>query len=456
MKAESEYGVRYSVLLDLSYFDPIRFVSIDVMHNLYLGTAKHCVAVWIEKEILTKISLKSIEQKINLFRLPTGIGRIPSGISSAYGSFTADQWRNWITIYSPIVLKDVIPPDHLRCWLLFVHGCSILCHNFIKQCDIECADSFLHQFCQQYQILYGNLSCTINMHLHLHLKQVFEDFGPPHTTWCYPFERFNGVLGAYHTNKKQIETQIMRKFHQAQALHNLKLPTDDEFMSTICKSYMCNNTTVARSFHLYETATHQLNSIDSFACSDGVELLSPYYEKVLTSEQFQYMMQIYEKLYPNKEDIQLSVFYKKYGRITISNDVIGSVMPGKHATSSAVIAAFWSSNITSLQNIDYSRMRVGVVQFFLHHCLTHYKNGEVIKENHIFAYVLWKKFHRHFDYFGKSAIVCENEYEGCNSCCFIPVQRIYCRCAHGVMPIKFASITETVFIACPIQLNYML
>ena len=77
MKAESQYGVCYSVLLDLSYFDPIRFVSIDVMHNLYLGTAKHCVEVWIEKEILTKISLTSIEQKINLFRLPTGIGRIP-------------------------------------------------------------------------------------------------------------------------------------------------------------------------------------------------------------------------------------------------------------------------------------------------------------------------------------------------------------------------------------------
>ena len=80
---------------------------------------------------LTKISLKSIEQKINLFRLPTGIGRIPSDISSVYGSFTADQWRNWITIYSPIVLKDVIPPDHLRCWLLFVHGCVTISLNTV-------------------------------------------------------------------------------------------------------------------------------------------------------------------------------------------------------------------------------------------------------------------------------------------------------------------------------------
>lgn len=454
-KAESEHGVRHSVLMDLSYFDPIRFVSIDVMHNLYLGTAKHCFNVWIEKEILTKIILINMERKINLFCLPDGIGRIPSGISSAYGSFTADQWRNWITLYSPVVLKNVIPPEHLRCWLLFVHACSILCHNCIKQCDIESADSFLHLFCQQYQGLYGNSSCTINMHLHLHLKKVFEDFGPPHTTWCYPFERFNGVLGAYHTNKKHIETQIMKKFYQAQALYNLSLPTDDEFMLAFCKPYM-HNTTAASSFHLYEMATHQVNSINSFACSDDVELLSPYYEKVLTSEQFQWIKSVYEQLYPNNENIQVSVYYKKYGRIKIAGDLIGSVMPGRHATSSAVITAFWPSNTTPLENIDYSRMRVGVVQFFLHHYLSYYEHGEVIIKDHIFAYVLWKKFHFDLDYFGRSAIVCENEYERSDSYCFLPVQRICCRCAHCIMPVKFGSITETVFIACPIQLNYML
>ena len=34
-------GCRYSVLLDLPYFDPVRMTIIDPMHNLYLGTAKH-------------------------------------------------------------------------------------------------------------------------------------------------------------------------------------------------------------------------------------------------------------------------------------------------------------------------------------------------------------------------------------------------------------------------------
>ena len=38
---ESRLGCRYSVLLKLPYFNPIRMLAIDPMHNLFLGTAKH-------------------------------------------------------------------------------------------------------------------------------------------------------------------------------------------------------------------------------------------------------------------------------------------------------------------------------------------------------------------------------------------------------------------------------
>lgn len=40
-KMESKYGCRSSVLLDLPYFDPVRMLLLDPMHNLFLGTAKH-------------------------------------------------------------------------------------------------------------------------------------------------------------------------------------------------------------------------------------------------------------------------------------------------------------------------------------------------------------------------------------------------------------------------------
>ena len=51
---QSELGVRYSVLLELNYFDPIEFTAIDVMHNLFLGSAKRLLDIWIEKDLLKK------------------------------------------------------------------------------------------------------------------------------------------------------------------------------------------------------------------------------------------------------------------------------------------------------------------------------------------------------------------------------------------------------------------
>ena len=38
--AQSAFGVRYSCLLELTYFDPVRSKVIDVMHNLFLGKCR--------------------------------------------------------------------------------------------------------------------------------------------------------------------------------------------------------------------------------------------------------------------------------------------------------------------------------------------------------------------------------------------------------------------------------
>ena len=52
--AESKYGARYSVLLDLPYFDAVRFTVIDAMHNLFLGTGKRMFQLWLQNNLLTK------------------------------------------------------------------------------------------------------------------------------------------------------------------------------------------------------------------------------------------------------------------------------------------------------------------------------------------------------------------------------------------------------------------
>ena len=111
------------------------------------------------------------EKLYRCFQVPTGVGRLPSNISSNYGGFKADQWKTWITVYSPILLKDILPNDHLQCWLLFVRACIILGQRIIKTSDISTADLLLLNFCRRFQELCGKDHCTMNLHLHFHLKR---------------------------------------------------------------------------------------------------------------------------------------------------------------------------------------------------------------------------------------------------------------------------------------------
>ena len=65
------YGVYYSCLLQLEYFDAVRFTVIDLMHNLFLGTAKHVFKLWVKNNLLTKKDLKALEERIHLFEFGT-------------------------------------------------------------------------------------------------------------------------------------------------------------------------------------------------------------------------------------------------------------------------------------------------------------------------------------------------------------------------------------------------
>lgn len=217
-KKESEYGVRNSILLSLPYFDPIRFTVIDIIHNLYLGTGKRVMKLWIETGLLTPADLREVDDRTRTFCIPSGVGRLPVNIMSTYGGFKAEQWQTWITIYSAVVLKGVLPDNHLQTWLLFVHACCILGQRILPKRDILTADLLLLNYCKRFEQLYGKDKCTPNLHLHLHLKECLLDYGPAHAFWCFSFERYNGLLGSYHTNNKAIEDQIVRKFVNSQCL----------------------------------------------------------------------------------------------------------------------------------------------------------------------------------------------------------------------------------------------
>jgi hypothetical protein len=69
-----QMGVRWSELLRLDYFDPIRFMTIDPMHCLFLGIARWIVKrLWVDEKVLTQSALQSIQKKMNEFQVPADL-----------------------------------------------------------------------------------------------------------------------------------------------------------------------------------------------------------------------------------------------------------------------------------------------------------------------------------------------------------------------------------------------
>ena len=178
LNAESRLGYRETILLKLPYFDPSKMLVIDPMHNLLLGTAKRMISIWLDLEIIGRSVFNQIQAQVDSVIVPPGIGRIPLKILSGFSGFKADQFKNWVNIYSIPCLFAVLEADHLECWRHFVLGCRILCKQKLTADEIKLADALLLQFCRRVDRMYGQGVITPNMHLHCHLKDVILDFGP--------------------------------------------------------------------------------------------------------------------------------------------------------------------------------------------------------------------------------------------------------------------------------------
>ena len=188
-KTLEKSGARWSDLFRLPYFDPIDGHTIDPMHCIFLGIAKHMTKMYIKSGIIDKPGLVKLQDAINNIRVPSAVGRIPNKISSGFCSFSADQWKNWTLIYSSTALKPVLPTEHYKIWLKFVHATSILCRKIVTSADIQLADQLYLSFCRDVEHKYGNNFVTPNFHMLCHLADVVRKYGPVYSFWCYSFER---------------------------------------------------------------------------------------------------------------------------------------------------------------------------------------------------------------------------------------------------------------------------
>ncbi len=162
---ESEFGARYSLLYELPYYNAIISCVIDPMHCLFLGIAKKFFKVWMANDYLSSEKLQIIQEKVNSFKCPPDIGRIPHQIASRFSGLKADQWKSWTLHFSLYAMKGLIPSPDYSCWCKFVEACSLICRRSVEKLDIHVIDQTIEDFCTDFEGLYGKNNLTPNMHL---------------------------------------------------------------------------------------------------------------------------------------------------------------------------------------------------------------------------------------------------------------------------------------------------
>jgi len=149
-KIERSHGIKYSELLNLPFFDIVQYHVVDPMHNIFLGIAKHALKTWKDLHVIDEKHYAVIQEKVDSMNPPFKLGRIPRKIGSGFASFTADEWKYWILMYSLYSLHGVLPDNHYKCWCLFVDACRLLCLPVVTESQVNAAHTHLVNYCKTF------------------------------------------------------------------------------------------------------------------------------------------------------------------------------------------------------------------------------------------------------------------------------------------------------------------
>ena len=302
---EAMYGARYTSLYQLPYYNAISSCIIDPMHCLFLGIAKHFFKVWVSNNILSEKEFHTIQNRVDSFKTPPDIGRIPYKINSKFSGLKADQWKNWTLYFSLYSLKGILPPRDYDCWLMFVKVCTKICRRSVNLKDLDSIDEGIQDFCTLFEGLYGKHSLTPNMHLAGHITDCIRDHGPVFAFWLYAFERMNGVLGSFHTSNHNVTVQLMRKFLSMQMVSLDQWPK--EFKDKIGP--------------LFQPYIKEIGSLSETLCptiSQSIKPLPPITERAFTPEEMSEVVSTVNSFHIDC-NLQVLTLYKRTSSLVIGN-----------------------------------------------------------------------------------------------------------------------------------------
>lgn len=219
-------GVRgLSVLWNLLFFDLVFGFTVDYLHSVLLGVARHVTGLWFDstssKELYyIGLRIEDVDKKLLNIKPPICISRRPRSLSERC-HWKGNEWRSWLLFYSLPCLKGILPSRYLRHHCLLVSAVHLLLQDNISRQDLTDATYYLGSYCVQFGVLYGKSMVFFNVHLLLHLGKCVFLYGPVFCFSAFSFESTNGRLVQLVKGSRGVLSQIADKYTKCKMIPTL-------------------------------------------------------------------------------------------------------------------------------------------------------------------------------------------------------------------------------------------
>ena len=336
----------------------------------------------------------------------------------------SDEWRTWCVVLSPFLLKQRLVGEHFANWMRYVEAVRLVTGPLITTEEIQTAHSLFKTFGKSCVQLYGRAAITPNMHMHMHLKECFLDFGPSYAFWLYGFERLNGDVKKININYKTgfettYVTMLTQNIHTQDIIHSLPtfINTNDQGMLQLINFIkeiggVTNDESGLTPFDYSQFIDGP--SLFNLTIT-GSEPLPPnslpsntiYKQQLLCPEHYELLRLYYMDTYEIPMLSTISSTIQSFKKINL----LGQLYKQLNNTSSAS-----SSYIQAIVN---NQLRIGQISYLFSHSF----NNNI----HYFAFVNWYSHAtQHFPTFDGTGIqVWKNQFDPVSRTSILPMYRIF-------------------------------
>lgn len=181
------------------------------------------------------------------------------------------------------------------------------------------------------------------MHLHLHIKNSIFNYGLVYAFWCFPFERFNGILGSFQKSVMSPELQMTTKF----------LTYQHSFLSEVPSSLppeLCEFFEIQVGRHTISEGSIEKSHVDTSSLLDYQKnctcplldiqaavlplhrSVSQRYQKFFKHDKVSWLTKVHGVLYPSECIDHVAMIHEQFNEITILGErFLSSRARGNHS-----------------------------------------------------------------------------------------------------------------------------